>query len=62
MTSSADQVFAAKRAWHAAQRALSPREKVRIVIALQRRELELNRFRAALGRPVREIRVWATQP
>ena len=62
MTASADRIFAAKRAWHAAQRALSPREKVRIVIALQHREVELNRFRAALGRPVRDMRVWDTRP
>jgi hypothetical protein len=62
MTASADRIFAAKRAWHAAQRALSPKEKVRIMIALQRRELELNGFRAALGRPRHDMRVWDTRP
>ena len=57
-----DQTFAAKTAWHNAQRRLSPREKVAQVIALQRRELELNAARSAAGRPARQMVVWNTKP
>jgi hypothetical protein len=54
--------FETKAAWHEAQRQLSPREKVRIVIALQHREAEINRLRVALGRPPIPMRPWNTEP
>jgi len=61
MTSRPDTSFAAKAEWHAQQRQLPPREKIRILIELQRREAESNRIRASLGRPAVSIRPWDTQ-
>jgi hypothetical protein len=55
-------IFDAKARWHAAQRRLSPKEKVAIVLKLQRMELDLNRARAAAGRPVRRMVVWNVEP
>lgn len=55
-------LFDAKAAWHRQQRLLSPKEKVAIVLQLQRRELELNRARAAAGRPTRPMVVWNVKP
>jgi hypothetical protein len=43
--------FAGKAQWHAQQRQLSPREKIRILIELQHREVESNGIRQSLGRP-----------
>ncbi len=60
--SNPDQTFAAKTAWHNAQRRLSPRAKVAQVIALQRRELELNAARKTAGRPIRQMVVWNVRP
>ena len=57
-----DRQFAAKAAWHHAQRALSPREKVRIVIELQHRVQSTNRVRETLGRPLSPITPWRTRP
>jgi hypothetical protein len=54
--------WAAKAAWHASQRALSPAEKIALIIKLQHREVELDRVRQAAGRPVRGIRPWRTRP
>ncbi|HWB17075.1 MAG TPA: hypothetical protein VG538_11770 [Vicinamibacterales bacterium] len=54
--------FETKAAWHEAQRRLSPREKVRLVIALQHREVEINRLRVALGRPPIPMRPWNAEP
>lgn len=54
--------FAAKAAWHRAQRALSLREKVRIVIELQQRAATTNPARVALGRPASPIMPWRTRP
>jgi hypothetical protein len=54
--------FASKTAWHAEQRQLSPKEKVAVVLELQRREVELNRARAAAGRPARPMAVWNVKP
>ena len=53
--------FADKARWHAQQRQLSPREKVRILIELQRREAESNRIRESLGRPAVAMKPWDTQ-
>lgn len=61
MTSRPDASFAAKAKWHAEQRQLPPREKIRILIELQRREAESNKIRASLGRPAAAIRPWDTQ-
>jgi len=55
-------IFAAKETWHREQRALSPKQKVAIVLELQRREVELNRARAAAGRPVRPMTEWKIVP
>jgi hypothetical protein len=55
-------IFDAKTRWHEEQRRLSPREKVAIVLTLQRREVELNRARAAAGRPTRPMVIWNVQP
>ena len=41
--------FAGKAQWHAQQRQLPPREKIRILIELQRREVESNGIRRSLG-------------
>jgi hypothetical protein len=53
--------FNAKARWHAEQRLQSPREKIRILIELQRRELESNRIRESLGRPAVAIIPWNTE-
>ena len=53
--------FAEKAQWHAQQRQLSPREKIRILIELQRREVESNRIRQSLGRPAVAMKPWDTQ-
>ena len=55
-------LFDAKAEWHGAQRRLSPKEKVAIVLKLQRMELELNRARQAAGRPVRPMVAWNVEP
>lgn len=55
-------LFDAKAAWHAEQRQLSFKEKVAIVLKLQRQEVELNRARAAAGRPTRPMVVWDVKP
>lgn len=62
MSTDGRDLFAAKAAWHEQQRRLSPRQKVAIVLKLQRQEVELNRARAAAGRPVRPMRVWNVEP
>jgi hypothetical protein len=62
MNPDARHVFATKAAWHEQQRRLSPKEKVAIVLELQRRETELNRARAAAGRPPRPMVVWNVAP
>jgi hypothetical protein len=62
MSDSIDRSFSKKAEWHAAQRALSPKEKVALVIKLQQREVELNKARAAAGRPVRTMKVWQVKP
>jgi hypothetical protein len=53
--------FAGKAQWHAQQRQLSPREKIRILIELQRREVESNGIRTSLGRPAVTMKPWDTQ-
>ena len=53
--------FAGKAQWHAQQRQLSPREKIRILIELQRREVEGNGIRKSLGRPATAMKPWDTQ-
>ena len=53
--------FAGKAQWHAQQRQLSPREKIRILIELQRREVESNGIRQSLGRPAVAMKPWDTQ-
>ena len=53
--------FAGKAQWHAQQRQLSPREKIRILIELQRREVEGNGIRQSLGRPAVAMKAWDTQ-
>lgn len=55
-------LFDAKQTWHRQQRHLSFKEKVAIVVKLQRQELELNRARAAAGRPTRPMVVWNVTP
>lgn len=62
MSTDAEDRFAKKQEWHESQRSLSPKEKVRILLALQRRELEANRIREALGRPTRRMKVWDIEP
>ncbi|HVW03897.1 MAG TPA: hypothetical protein VHB78_02765 [Vicinamibacterales bacterium] len=62
MSADIHQLFAAKAAWHEQQRRLSPKEKVAIVLKLQQREVELNRARAAAGRPTRPMIVWNVEP
>jgi hypothetical protein len=53
--------FAGKAQWHAQQRRLPPREKIRILIELQRREAESNGIRESLGRPAIAMKPWDTQ-
>ena len=53
--------FAAKLRWHAEQRQLAPRQKIAILIELQRREAEGDRIRIALGRPASGLRPWDTE-
>ena len=55
-------LFDAKAKWHAAQRSLPPKEKVALVLKLQRQEVELNRARIAAGRPARPMIVWDVKP
>jgi hypothetical protein len=54
--------FVAKVAWHEQQRRLSPKDEVAIVLKLQRQEIELNRARAAAGRPTRPMVAWNVEP
>jgi hypothetical protein len=54
--------FDAKAAWHENQRRLSPKDKVAIVLKLQRQEIELNRARLAAGRPIRPMVAWNVKP
>ncbi|AMY08718.1 hypothetical protein LuPra_01922 [Luteitalea pratensis] len=54
--------WTAKADWHATQRALSPAQKIALIIQLQHREVELDRVRKAAGRPVRGITPWRTRP
>ena len=58
----ARRLFQAKTAWHEDQRQLTPKEKVRIVLALQRRERDLQRARVARGRLRPNIVPWNTEP
>ena len=53
--------FAGKAQWHAQQRQLSPRDKIRILIELQRREVESNGIRQSLGRPAVAMKPWDTE-
>ena len=53
--------FEGKAQWHAQQRQLSPREKIRILIELQRREVESNGIRQSLGRPAVAMKPWNTE-
>jgi hypothetical protein len=53
--------FTGKAQWHAQQRQLPPREKIRILIELQRREAESNAIRESLGRPAVAMKPWDTQ-
>jgi hypothetical protein len=62
MSTDARHLFDAKVAWHDQQRRLSPKEKVAVVLELQRREIELNRARAAAGRPTRPMMAWNVKP
>lgn len=62
MSTDRQPLFDAKAAWHEQQRRLSPREKVAIVLKLQQRELELNRARAAAGRPTTPMVAWNVKP
>lgn len=62
MTAPPRSPFDEKAAWHERQRHLSFKQKVAIVLMLQRREIELNRARAAAGRPTRPMVVWNVKP
>lgn len=62
MNADTGKLFEAKATWHEQQRSLSPREKVAIVLKLQRQEIELNRARAAAGRPTRPMVAWNVKP
>jgi hypothetical protein len=53
--------FAGKANWHAEQRRLPPREKIRILIELQHREAESNLIRRSLGRAPVAMKPWNTQ-
>jgi hypothetical protein len=53
--------FEGKARWHTQQRHLPPREKIRILIELQHREVESNRIRQSLGRPAVPMKAWNTQ-
>jgi len=53
--------FEGKAQWHAQQRKLPPREKIRILIELQRREAESNGIRKSLGRPTVSMKPWDTE-
>jgi hypothetical protein len=61
MTTKPTTPFAGKAQWHAQQRQLSPRDKIRILIELQRREVEHNLIRRSLGRPGAAMKPWDTQ-
>jgi hypothetical protein len=62
MSTDARHLFDAKVEWHDQQRRLSPKEKVAVVLKLQRQEIELNRARAAAGRPTRPMVAWNVRP
>lgn len=62
MNDGARRIFASKASWHREQRAASPKAKVELVIKLQHREIELNRMRAAAGRPIRPMVAWKVRP
>lgn len=60
MTMKSTSPFSGKAQWHAQQRQLPPREKIRILIELQRREAESNEIRKSLGRPAVSMKPWDT--
>ena len=62
MDDSTRRLFDAKARWHAEQRLLPPREKVALVLKLQRQEVELNRARIAAGRSARPMIIWNVKP
>lgn len=62
MSSDARDPFGSKRAWHQQQRRLTPKQKVAIVLKMQRQEIELNRAKAAAGRPTRPMVAWNVKP
>lgn len=51
-----------KRAWHERQRTLPLREKIAVVMQLQRRQQSINIGKTALGLPTISMRVWNTRP
>lgn len=53
--------YEGKAQWHAEQRRLPPREKIRILIELQHREAENNSIRRSLGRPAVPMKAWNTR-
>lgn len=57
-----DKHWTGKQRWHQDQRLQSPRDKIRLLIELQRREAELDKVRVSLGRPPRGIQPWQTTP
>lgn len=61
MTIKSTAPFAGKAEWHAQQRQLVPKEKIRILIDLQRREAESNGIRVSLGRPAVSMKPWDTK-
>jgi len=51
----------AKARWHADQRSLTPAEKIKIMLQLQRRECQLDQARVAVGLRPRGLKPWQTQ-
>lgn len=62
MTNDTHGQFERKAAWHRIQRHLTPSEKVRVVIELQKRQASLAAARQAAGVPTASIVPWRTRP
>ena len=61
MSHDANVRWQAKARWHAEQRALTPADKIKLVLQLQRRECQLDQARVAVGQRPRGLKPWQTE-
>jgi len=61
MSDDGRQRWDAKARWHSEQRALTPAQKIELILQLQRRESQLDHARVAVGQRPRGLKPWRTQ-